>query len=168
MYCPNCGTKTATDQNFCRACGLGLEKIAVTLNEQLPARVDVNLQQQKERFEKLGVAALSVFGLGVLGIIVYGLIYKLMISGGDILTGLAILGLIIMIACGLASVVLFAKANEAGEAATRRKPQQIPSTESGPTKELLTEGHFEPVPVPSVTDRTTELLAVENGDRERR
>lgn len=166
MFCPNCGTKTATDQNFCRACGLGLEKIAVTLNEQLPARVDVSLQQQKERFEKLGVAALSVFGLGVLSIIVYGVVYKLMVSGGNILTGLAALGFIIMIACGLASVVLFAKANEAGEAATKRKPQQIPATESGPTKELLTEGHFEPVP--SVTDRTTELLAVEKGDRERR
>ena len=166
MYCPNCGTKTAADQNFCRACGLGLEKIAVTLNEQLPARVDVSLEEQKQRYEKLGVAALSVFGLGVLSIIVYGVIYKLMVSGGNVLTGLAALGFIIMVACGLASVVLFAKANEAGEAATKRKPQQIPSTESGSTKELLTEGHFEPVP--SVTDRTTELLAVEKGDRERR
>lgn len=168
MYCPNCGTKTSSDQNFCRACGLGLEKIAVSLNEQLPARIDVDLHLQKERFEKLGVAALGVFGLGVLGIIVYGLIYKLMISGGDILTGLAILGFMIMVVCGLASVVLFAKAKEAGEAAMKRKPQQIPSTQSGSTKELLTEGHFEPVPVPSVTDRTTELLAAEKGDRERR
>ncbi len=156
MYCPNCGTKTSSDQKFCRGCGLGLEKIALSLNEQLPAKVDLSLQQQKERFEKLGVAALSVFGLGVLGVIIYGIIYKLMISGGSILTGLAALGFIIMVVCGLASVVLFAKANEAGEAAT----------ESGPTQELLTEGHFEPVP--SITDRTTELLAVENGDRERR
>ncbi len=165
MYCPNCGTKTSSDQNFCRACGLGLEKIAVSLNEQLPTRVDMSLQQQKERFEKLGVAALSVFGLGVLGIIVYGIIYKLMLSGGNILTGLAALGFIIMIVCGLASVVLFAKANEAGEAATKRKPQQNLATESGPTKELLTEGHFEPVP--SVTDRTTELLTIEKHKGER-
>lgn len=166
MYCPNCGTKTATDQNFCRACGLGLEKIAVTLNEQLPTRVDVNLQQEKDRLERLGVALLSVFGLGVLTVILYGIVYKLMMSGGNILTGLAMLGFIIMVACGLGSVVLFAKAKEAGEAATKRKPQQIPATESGPTRELLTEGHFEPVP--SVTDRTTELLFVEKGDRERR
>ncbi len=166
MYCPNCGTKTSSDQNFCRACGLGLEKIAVTLNEQLPTRVDVSLQQQKERFEKLGVAALSVFGLGVLSIILYGVVYKLMMSEGDVFSALAATGFIIMIACGLASVFLFAKAKEAGEAATKRKPEQIPSTQSGSTKELLTEGHFEPVP--SVTDRTTELLAVEKSDRERR
>lgn len=159
MFCPNCGTKTSSDQNFCRACGLGLEKIAITLNEQLPTRVDVSLQQQKERFEKLGVALLSVFGLGVLSLILYSIVYKLMMSRGDILTGLAMLGFIIMIACGLGSVVLFAKAKEAGEAATKRKPQQNLATGSESTKELLTEGHFEPVP--SVTDRTTELLTIE-------
>jgi hypothetical protein len=165
MFCPNCGTKTSIDQNFCRACGLGLEKIAVTLNEQLPTRVDMNLHHEKERFEKLGVAALSVFGLGVLSMIVYGVVYKLMVSGGNILTGLAALGFIIMIACGLASVVLFAKANEAGEAATKRKPQQNLAAGSESTKELLTEGHFEPVP--SVTDRTTELLTIEKHEGNR-
>jgi hypothetical protein len=159
MFCPNCGTKTSIDQNFCRACGLGLEKIALTLDEQLPTRVDMNLQQQKERFEKLGVALLSVFGLGVLSLILYSIVYKLMMSRGDILTGIAMLGFIIMIACGLGSVVLFAKAKEAGEAATKRKPQQNLAAGSESTKELLTEGHFEPVP--SVTDRTTELLTIE-------
>jgi hypothetical protein len=159
MFCPNCGTKTSIDQNFCRACGLGLEKIAVTLNEQLPTRVDMNLQHEKERFEKLGVALLSVFGFGVLTMILYGIVYKFMMSGGDILTGLAMIGFIIMIACGLGSVVLFAKAKEAGEAATKRKPQQNLAAGSESTKELLTEGRFEPVP--SVTDRTTELLTVE-------
>lgn len=68
MYCPNCGTKTSTDQNFCRSCGLGLEKIALSLNEQLPTKVDLTLQQRKERLEKMGVAAISVFGLGALSL----------------------------------------------------------------------------------------------------
>ena len=157
MYCPNCGTKTSIDQNFCRACGLGLEKIAVSLTEQLPTKPNRSLQEQKERFEKLGMAALGVFGLGILSFISYSLVYKLIISKGDVLTGLAMIGFIIMIACGLASVVLFAKANEVGKDATKRQPQELSSAES--TKELLTEGHFEPVP--SVTDRTTELLTVE-------
>ena len=165
MYCPNCGTKTSTDQNFCRACGLGLEKIALSLNEQLPTKVNPSLQQQKERFEKLGVAALGVFGVGVISFILYGVGYKLMMTQGNVLGALVILGLLIMMACGLASVILFAKANEAGQEALKRKPQEsLSSGES--TKELLTEGHFEPVP--TVTDRTTELLTVEKRDAESR
>ena len=164
MYCPNCGTKTSIDQNFCRACGLGLDKIALSLTEQLPTKPNLSLEQKKERFEKLGVAALSVFGLGVLSLIIYGVVYKMIISEGDLLTALAAVGFIIMIACGLASVVLFAKANETGQEATKRKPQDLSSGDS--TKELLTEGHFEPVS--TVTDRTTELLTVEKRDTQSR
>lgn len=164
MFCPNCGTKTSIDQNFCRACGLGLEKIAVSLTEQLPTKPNLSLQQQKERFEKLGVAALSVFGLGLFSFIVYAAVTSAMTSDAGILEKLAVIGLIIMIACGLASVVLFAKANELSQEATKRKPQDLASGES--TKELLTEGHFEPVP--TVTDRTTELLPVEKRDAQSR
>lgn len=158
MYCPNCGTKTSIDQNFCRACGLGLEKIALSLSEQLPARVDQSLQARKERLEKMGVAALSVFGLGVLGFLLYSIGYKLMLSQGNIIAGLAIIGFVIMVACGLTSVILFARAKELGEQATKRQPE----LSQGTTKELLSEGHFEPVP--TVTERTTELLAVEKRD----
>jgi hypothetical protein len=160
MYCPNCGTKTSIDQNFCRACGLGLEKISLSLTEQLPTKPDLSLQQRKERFEKLGVAALSVFGLGILSLLIYAVGYKLIITEGDLFSALVMIGFVIMIACGLASVILFAKANEAGQEATKRKPQELSPPES--TKELLTEGHFEPVP--SITDRTTELLTVEKHD----
>lgn len=161
MFCPNCGTKTSIDQNFCRACGLGLEKIALSLNEQLPTSVNPSLQEQKERFEKWGMAALSVFGLGLLGFLAYLVGYKLMVSQGSILGGLAIIGFLIMVACGIASVVLFAKANEVGQGKSKR-PQNL---EGGSTKELLTEGHFEPVP--TVTERTTELLTIEKHEGKR-
>ena len=162
MYCPNCGAKTATDQKFCRACGLRLEKIAASLAEQLPTKMDLTLQQQKERYEKMGMAALSVFVLGILIFILYNVVYKLILTQGNLLGGLAIIGLIVMIACGLISVVLFAKANEVGAGAPKRSPASLENG-SEPTKELLTEGNFEPVP--SVTDRTTDLLTVEKRER---
>ena len=91
MYCPNCGNKNSEKQRFCRSCGLGLEKVAQSLTEQLPTALDESLLERKERLERWGVAALSVFGLGILGLVLYNVFYKLMISQGRILAGLACL-----------------------------------------------------------------------------
>ena len=167
MFCPNCGAKTSSDQKFCRACGLGLEKIALSLNEQLPTRIDDDLLSQKQRFERFGMVLLSVFGFGLLTLIVYGIVYKLIVTQGKFLTGLAVLGFIIMAGCGLLSTLFFAKAKEAEEAASKRRLETKDAAVSAtPTKELLTEGQFEPVP--SVTDRTTELLFAEKKEAQRR
>ena len=156
MYCPNCGAKTSTEQKFCRSCGLGLEQIALSLTEQLPTRADENALSEKERFERLGMAALSVFGVGVLGVLLYLIVYVKMIVQGKIFAGLALLGMLIFMAFGLLAAIMFAKAKEAEQSAGKRRTQHV---EPSPTRELLSEGHFEPVP--SVTDRTTELLSVD-------
>jgi hypothetical protein len=165
MYCPNCGKQTATDQKFCRACGLGLEKIAQSLGEQLPARMDQILVARQERLERFGVAALSVFGLGVLGFLLYAIGQKLVASQGSLLAILAMLGFVIMLGCGVLSVILFARAKELKEEASKRQPQPNANEVAGATKELLPEGRFEPVP--TVTERTTELLFAEKRDTNR-
>ena len=162
MYCPNCGNKTSTEQKFCRACGLGLEKIALSLGEQLPARLDDSLLARKERLEKWGVAALSVFGLGVLAILVYAVSQKL-ITTGNLITFLPLIGLLIMFGCGIGSVILFALAKEAGDQAGKRQLPSSTNEKSSSTRELLPEGRLEPVP--TVTERTTELLFVEKQDK---
>ena len=154
MYCPNCGTKTSIDQNFCRTCGFGLEKTALSLTEQLPAKVDRSVQEQKERLEKLGMAALTVFAVCVLGLLLFLLGQKLLDKG---LPGiLAMIAALIIIVCGLGSVILFARAKDLDEKSSKRGQSNLPGDT---TKELLPEGHFEPVP--TVTERTTELLAVD-------
>ena len=163
MYCPNCGNQTSSDQKFCRACGLGLEKIALSLGEQLPARIDETLLARKERLEKFGVAALSVFGLGLLSLVLYSLAEK-MILRGDVFEALTMLGVFVMLACGLVSVFLFARAKELGERAGKRQLEPATTEKKSSTRELLTEGTLEPVP--TVTERTTELLFVEKRDKE--
>jgi hypothetical protein len=116
-----------------------------------------SLEEQKNRLEKWGVAALSVFGLGVLGLLLYGVGYKLMITQGKVLAGLGLLGLVVMIGCGLLSVFLFAKASEVGQAKTKRRLSKVEElTLTEPTRELLPEGRLETLT--SVTEHTTELL----------
>ncbi len=162
MYCPNCGAKTTLDQNFCRACGLSLEKTALSLSEQLPAKVDRSVQEQKERLEKIGVALLCLFGVCVLSLLLF-LLGRSLLSKG--LPGiLAMLGALILIISGLGSVILFARAKDLDEKSTKRRQQNLASG-GEPTNELLSEGHFEPVP--TVTERTTELLAVDKRDTNR-
>lgn len=156
MYCPNCGNKNSEGQNFCRSCGLGLEKIAQSVSEQLPTVAVKSLQERSEKLERLGVASLSVFGLSILGFLLYNVFYKLMFTQGRIVAGLAVLGVTILIGCGLGSVILFAKANELKEAAGKR--QIDPASESVATGKLL-ESHQQPAF--SVADRTTNLLPVD-------
>lgn len=164
MFCPNCGNKNSTDQKFCRSCGLGLQKVAQTLSEQLPTKLDLSLQQKKERFEKLGVAALSVFGVGVAIPVLYGIFYKMMYTQGKVIAGLGLLALIIVLGCGLLSVILFAKANEVKETPAKPalpdQPQLHPQAE---TRELPEHSPPE-TPVFSVVDRTTELLPQKSRD----
>ncbi|MFY9619049.1 MAG: zinc-ribbon domain-containing protein [Pyrinomonadaceae bacterium] len=160
MYCPNCGKQNSADQKFCRSCGLGLQKVAQTLSEQLPTKLDLSLQQKKERFEKLGVAALSVFGAGVAIPILYGIFYKMMYTQGKVTAGLGLLALIIVLGCGLLSVILFAKANEVKELPANRPTPEPIDLKSADTRELP-EYTAQQTPAFSVTDRTTELLAEE-------
>jgi len=159
MYCPNCGNKNAEDQNYCRSCGLGLEKIALSLTEQLPTVAVQTLQERKEKLERLGMVSLSVFGLGLFGFLLYSIFTKLLLSQGLLVAVLAVLGAIIFIGSGLASVILFAKAKELKEVAGKRP---IAFASQSVTNELL-----EPPqqPVFSIADRTTNLLPVDEKNK---
>jgi hypothetical protein len=139
---------------------LGLEKIAQSLTEQFPTRLDESFQERKNKLERLGVIALSIFGVGVLGFFLYMVGYKLMLTQGKILAALGLIGIVVVLGCGLLSVILFAKAKEVEEVTTKRRLQQageMPEAEG--TAKLLPESNLEPVP--SVTERTTELLFAE-------
>ena len=77
---------------------------------------------------------------------------------------MGILAFLALISSGLVSVYLFAKANEVGQKNKNREisgsDELLPATR---TANLLREGYFEPVP--AVTERTTDLLAVEKNNR---
>ena len=73
-----------------------------------------------------------------------------MLTQGKFLAGLAVLGLTIIVGCGLLSVILFAKAQELKEAAKR--PVEPNELLSGEVTGKLLEAHAEPAF--SVTDNS--------------
>jgi len=157
MFCPSCGSKNSTQQRFCRSCGLSLEKIAQSLVEQLPSKPNESLEKRKDKLERLGVIALSGFGVVGVGFLFYLIIFKMMLAEGKVLAGLAFLALII---CGLLAVVFFNYANSLKDAAVKNRlqePDELPQDEM--SVKLLNDSYLEPMP--SVTERTTELLYAE-------
>jgi hypothetical protein len=156
MFCPNCGSKNSTQQKFCRSCGLSLEKSAQSLVEQIPAKIDQSLERRKEKLERFGFIALIGVGIVGVGAFSYMIIFNMMLAQGKILGGLAFMTIII---CGLLAVFFFNYANFLKKNAVKNQlpPEEMPEYET-PAK-LLNDSYLEPIP--SVTERTTELLYVE-------
>jgi DNA-binding winged helix-turn-helix (wHTH) protein len=96
--------------------GLGSEETAQSFDQQLPTKLNEELQARKNRIERLGTAALGAFCFGVLIFFLYAIVYRIMILQGSILVGLGLFAFFALIACGPLSMYLFAKANEIKEA----------------------------------------------------
>lgn len=159
MFCPGCGKETSPNQKFCRSCGLGLERIEQAVNDQLGTDLRENTRARKEKLERWGMLALSVFGCGIIGLILYGIVYKMMFEQGKILAGLGMLGFLVMIACGLLSVVLFAQAQEQEERSPglQKSPEPLPARNTNPR---LMEPNAEALI--TVIEPTTDLLPIAN------
>ena len=156
MHCPRCGTNATVGQQFCRSCGLNLEKVAELLGDE-PAEpsslVDerARLRGRALKFEHWGgIAGLVTFGLILLTMIV--VVISQMIMKGRVIPGV----LIILLAIGAAMMGLFQTYSKSLKEKLEEKalPRAAKSPEPQGAPEL--EAYREPVP--TVTDRTTELL----------
>jgi hypothetical protein len=158
MHCPNCGDESPIDQKFCRKCGFDLAPVARLFAGDAPAE-DIELTAKErdqilvKRMFRWISAGLIVLGFGLLMLIVgrSGLI-----DAGKIF-GLAssvlmIIG-IALAAYGLISSVTrsVTLSRKSGAAAGINEFTKAPTT-----RQL--EHDRTPVPLPSVTERTTELI----------
>jgi hypothetical protein len=167
MHCPNCGTKTSTEHKYCRSCGLSLEKFALLLAEELPAgelgRAEVEeltrLAARERRIVFWLTAAAALFIACVVGAVLYGIIGKIIIEKGHVFGGLVFL-LVILLPLAFGGLFLYRESLQ--KKMQKRLEPALPRGEK--TGRLLPDdARFEPVP--SVTERTTELLSVEKSRR---
>ena len=156
MYCPNCGKTNSAEQKFCRSCGLSLEKAVQSLAEQLPGlELNKNLQDRQRRIDRwliiLAASGISLFVAAIL----WAVIYKIIILKGEVVEG----SLFLVFVLGLIAFALLALYRDSLTKASGK--HQLIKTELRTAVDTaqLPESQFEPIP--SVTERTTELLAVE-------
>ena len=163
MFCPNCGAEGRSDQTYCRACGLKLDAITQIVTEQKPTAEYAALQRRKERFERLGVFSLSLFGFLALALILgWTTYYKLHWFGLNMIFGAA---LVAMFVFGLLSVFffnypkVFMKMDKVNPNLAPPSPPAENELPPATTAKLIVDRPFEPVP--SVAEHTTDLLPVE-------
>jgi len=93
MYCPNCSKENATEQRFCRFCGMALQTVSKELAEHLgtgKAHEQMTKPDQQRMLTMLfwGVVALVV-GMGVIAVGKHndtvGLLGLLLVLGGPLL-----------------------------------------------------------------------------------
>jgi hypothetical protein len=157
MHCPNCGKPASTDQQFCRACGMNLENVGklVTQHVGTPAA-----KLQKAELEQAIVRSMFnwlmwgmlIIGIGVVMLVLnknfdfgkmFGLVSSLLVLGG---TGVAAAGVLNGI--------------KRGASISGRRPANQLSSSLPDTKSL---NNPIPAELTSVTERTTQLIGVEDG-----
>lgn len=165
MYCPNCGNKTSSEQKFCRSCGLGLEKTAQSLVEQLiVARPEESLQDSQANLEQLKTIGL-IACTGGLSLIVASIIYLLVTvyipqaiyreSPVGVMVSLAVLLFLLSVVFAL-SYLYYTKYRKGLTNHQRKQPTSLPQGDA--STRWLSESRIEPIP--SIIERTTELIGI--------
>jgi hypothetical protein len=153
MHCPRCGTGAAANQQFCRSCGFGLEKVAELVGDAngaapSPRTEEVaRLQELQRKHENWGgIAGLITCYLILLLLIVIVLTLMIMKGGILILPG----SFLILLALGAGVMAYFQTSAKflKQKIAAPELPGARPSEIDSP---IAIRGG-------SITDRTTELL----------
>lgn len=160
MHCPNCGNQSELDQKFCRKCGFNLEPVSKLIVNNPHAD---QLKLEKAAREKLALRRMVNWMMRGMLIMLIGVVVIVINKTFNLDPLVKLIGTFITL--GGVSVAMYGLLDTMRGGKGRPKPEAIDvgshtvnSEESGKadtTREL--EGRL-PVPLPSVTERTTQLI----------
>jgi hypothetical protein len=157
MHCPSCGNESSPDQNFCRQCGFDLGPV----RELVAKGPD---KAQRDRIILRHMFRWMTWGLLVVGLAIIMLAASRSFDLGR-LFGLAT-SVLFLTGVGLATYGLLSAIGK-GASLSGKKSGNSPPDElqkASTTRKLSDAGV--PIPVPSVTERTTQLIANERKSHE--
>ena len=157
MHCPGCGKPATTDQQFCRACGMSLETVGKLVAKHTGSPAAVQAKLDKAEAEKALVR--SMFNWMIWGMVLVGIGVVMVVVNKNFPIGDWFRFLGSLLGIGGMGVMTAGVLNAArrGTLPSRREPAQLsgsPDTNELPANRL-------PAELPSVTERTTQLIAVE-------
>ncbi|MEK6337766.1 MAG: zinc ribbon domain-containing protein [Acidobacteriota bacterium] len=161
MHCPSCGNESSLDQKFCRQCGFDLAPISKLLGQHADSD-ELDKSDQKNLILR---RMFKVMGFGLL-IVLLGVVLLTAKKGFELDKIAHLMAtLFLLVGTALAGYSIFAAVQQGTTPSGKKSGahKRGPVGEAHITKELP-EVRF-PVPVPSVTERTTQLIgkSVESG-----
>ena len=164
MYCPSCGKTTSLKQRYCRSCGLDLEDInrALAKKDSEPGwdkgKHDsaTNLDWLKKAAYLSCVAGFALIALSIILLLVTVYIPEAVRRGSAVGVMVSTAILLFLLAAMFALPYAYYKRFHKRRAGrhVQEAPSEMLRTEG--TTQQLSESSFEPLP--SVVERTTELL----------
>jgi hypothetical protein len=160
MHCPNCGNQSEIEQKFCRKCGFNLEPVSKLIVNNPDAG---QRKLEKAEREKLALRRMVSWMMWGMLILLIGVVVIVINKTFNLDPLVKLIGTFITL--GGVSVTMYglldtmrggkgrpkSEANEVGSYPTDSEK----SVKADTTREL--EGRL-PVPLPSVTERTTQLI----------
>lgn len=159
MHCPSCGAESTLEQKYCRSCGMDLENVgklvvAHSSPEALKLEKALSKKANQRRVYQSMKFGLSMF---ILGMALLFITKTLEFPKSFNLVG----GLFLFLAMGLMVYSVLTPMRDGGSRSRKLpaagKTSELPEAET--TKELA--AARVPVPVASVTERTTQLISAE-------
>lgn len=165
MHCPNCGKPAEIEQQFCRACGMSLESVGKLVAQHASSPIETQKKIDKAEREQAIVRRMVnwlIWGMIVLGLGVLMLVVNKSMDFGrwfSLLTSVVILG-----GMGIASAGVLTAIKQGASLQQKPSAKEIdaaPNEQSLPT-------HLSTAALPSITERTTQLIPVDDAHAKQR